>query len=251
MRTLLNWDEPAGLCLPLDTTICLLAHTRHEVPIKENNMTIAPHISLILQIGYGLFWTLVYILIIRLGFREKTFGMPVIALCTNISWEFIFSFVHPHNIPQRYIDVTWFMLDVVILYQVVVFGRSDFTNKLARLFYPGFALSIILSLCTILSVTYDYGDWNGVYSAFGGNFLMSILFVAMLLRRNNVCGQSMYIALFKMVGTLSASILSFTYFPSSLLLGFLYITIFLFDAIYLVLLYGQHTELAINPWTRF
>ena len=80
---------------------------------------------------------------------------------------------------------------------------------------------------------------------------MSVLFVAMLLRRNNVYGQSMYIALFKMAGTLLASILSFTYSPSSLLLGFLYITIFLFDAIYLVLLYEQHTELAIDPWKRF
>ncbi len=109
-------------------------------------MAVAPQISLILQIGYGVFWTLVYILIIRLGFREKTFGMPVIALCTNISWEFVFSFVRPHNIPQRYIDVTWFVLDSVILYQVVVFGKSDFINKPARLFYPGFALSLIVSV---------------------------------------------------------------------------------------------------------
>jgi hypothetical protein len=251
VRTLLNWDEPAGLHLPLDHDNLPAARGRHEILIKEKNMAVAPQISLILQIGYGVFWTLVYILIIRLGFREKTFGMPVIALCTNISWEFVFSFVRPHNIPQRYIDVTWFVLDSVILYQVVVFGKSDFINKPARLFYPGFALSLILSLWAILSVTYEFRDWNGVYSAFGGNLLMSVLFVTMLLRRNNVCGQSMYIALFKMVGTVSASILSFTFYPSSLLLGFLYITIFLFDAIYLVLLYEQHTELAIDPWKRF
>ncbi len=219
-------------------------------------MTVAPQLSLILQIGFGVFWAVVYLLIIRLGFREKTFGMPVIALCTNISWEFIFSFVRPHNIPQlyipqRYIDVAWFMLDVVVLYQVVVFGKSDFTNKLAGLFYPGLVLGLFLSLWATLAITYEFRDWNGVYSAFGGNLLMSILFVAMLLRRNNVCGQSMYIALFKMAGTLSASILSFTYNPSSPLLGFLYIAIFLFDAIYVVLLYAQHTELAIDPWKRF
>jgi hypothetical protein len=57
-------------------------------------MKVSPELSWSLEIGSGIFWTLVYLLIIRLGFRDKTYGMPITALCANISWEFIFSFMN-------------------------------------------------------------------------------------------------------------------------------------------------------------
>ncbi len=63
-------------------------------------MTISPQITWSLQIGSGFFWTVVYILIIKLGFQEKTYGIPKTALCANLSWEFIFSFIHPHDVPR-------------------------------------------------------------------------------------------------------------------------------------------------------
>ena len=50
----------------------------------------------IMMVG-GLFWSATYILIIRRGFKYKTFGMPMAALCANISWEAIFAFVTPHG----------------------------------------------------------------------------------------------------------------------------------------------------------
>jgi hypothetical protein len=80
--------------------------------------------------------------------------------------------------------------------------------------------------------------------------MMSVLFVAMLLRRQDIKGQSIYIALGKMFGTLLPSILFFLRFPNSPLLNFLYVSIFIFDLIYVVLLYAKHKDLGINPWTR-
>ena len=81
--------------------------------------------------------------------------------------------------------------------------------------------------------------------------MMSVLFVSMLLKRDNVSGQSMYIALFKMLGTLLPSILFFMHFPTSFLLTFLYIAIFTFDLIYVIMLNAKHKELGMNPWKRF
>ena len=49
-----------------------------------------------LMLGSGIFWTLTYVPIIWRGFLDQTYGMPLAALCANLSWEFIFSFVHPH-----------------------------------------------------------------------------------------------------------------------------------------------------------
>src|SRR5215471_14845579 len=40
-------------------------------------MTVSPELTWSLQIGSGIFWTAVYIVIIRLGFRERTYGMPI------------------------------------------------------------------------------------------------------------------------------------------------------------------------------
>jgi hypothetical protein len=211
-------------------------------------MTVSPELSWSLKIGSGVFWTAVYILIIRLGFRDKTYGMPITALCANISWEFIFSFLYPHDPPQNYITIVWFIFDLVIVLQTLRFGRVAFEPP--RLFYPAFMLGLLVSFGAILAITVQFNDWDGKYSAFGQNLMMSVLFVAMLLKHQNVKGQSIYIALFKMAGTLLPSILFFLRYPNSPLLNFLYVAIFVFDLIYTVLLYTKHRELGINPWRR-
>ena len=212
-------------------------------------MTVSPELTWSLEIGSGVFWTLVYLIIIRLGFRDQTYGMPITALCANISWEFIFSFIFPHSPPQNTVNVVWFVFDLVIVFQTLRFGRAVF--KPPQLFYPAFILGLITSFGTILAITYQFNDWDGKYAAFGQNLMMSVLFIAMLLRRNDVSGQSVYIAWFKMLGTLLPSVLFFLRFPHSVLLNFLYVAIFLFDIIYLIMLYPKHRELGINPWKRF
>ncbi|HWO43305.1 MAG TPA: hypothetical protein VNO43_16005 [Candidatus Eisenbacteria bacterium] len=212
-------------------------------------MEVPPALSWTLQIGSGVLWTAVYILIIRLGFRENTYGMPVPALCANVSWEFIFSLLYPHSAPQNYINITWLLFDLVIVGQTLHYGKRAFEPR--WLFYPAFALGLVTSFAAIVAITYEFNDWDGKYSAFGQNLMMSILFVAMLLKRRDITGQSIYIALGKMFGTLLPSILFFLRFPESPLLNFLYLAIFTFDLVYLVLLHAKHAELGIDPWRRF
>lgn len=200
-----------------------------------------------LKIGSGLFWSLVYLLIIGRGFRDKTYGMPVVALCANISWEFIFSFILPHKTPQLYIDITWFLLDAVILYQYLRFGRGEFNPHLPKkLFCPLFAMTLLLCFFSVLFITYEFQDWVGKYSAFGQNLMMSILFISMLLKRDDLRGQSIWIAVFKMLGTLLPSLLFYIYYRSNLI-TFLSVSIFLFDWVYIVLLNSKGKELEMNP----
>ncbi|HEY3305054.1 MAG TPA: hypothetical protein VGL70_16130 [Candidatus Binatia bacterium] len=214
-------------------------------------MAVSPELSWSLQIGSGVLWTLAYILIIRLGFRDRTYGMPIAALAANICWEFIFSFIYHHEPPQNYVNVVWFAFDLVIVYQALRFGKAAAARALpAEYFYPAFFLVLVLSFFAILAVTIEFKNWDGKYAAFGQNLMMSVLFISMLFRRGDVSGQSIYIALFKMLGTLLPSILFYLRFPSSVLLDFLYVAIFIFDLIYLVMLYAKHRELGINPWKR-
>jgi hypothetical protein len=205
-----------------------------------------------MMIGVGIFWSIAYLLIIRRGFKDRTFGMPLVALCANISWEFIFSFVYPHPAPQLYVNIAWFLLDLAIVFQFLRFGQRGFDSLLPKgSLYPFSILSLIISFFVIAGITLEYKDWNGMYAAFGQNLMMSILFVFMLRRRNDLSGQSIYIAIFKMLGTLLSSILFYIHYPPSLLMSSLYISIFVFDVVYIVMLYAKHKELGIQPWRRF
>jgi hypothetical protein len=187
-------------------------------------------------VGSGVLWTLTYLLIIRQGFLDRTYGMPLAALCANLSWEFIFAFVYPHDLPQRAVNMVWFSFDLVILGQVLLYGPREFGNLSRRLFYAGFALALGTAFGAVLATTLEFDDFDGAYSAFGQNLMMSILFVTMLYSRGSLRGQSVSIAALKMGGTALASF-AFYFFDAdyarSVLLPFLYVAIFVFDGIYL------------------
>ena len=80
-----------------------------------------------------------------------------------------------------------------------------------------------MSFFSILFVTYEFLDWQGAYAPFGQNLMMSVLFLWMFFSRDDLRGQSVYIALFKMVGT---GVSSLGIFPISA-----YLTGFLSDAL--------------------
>ncbi len=202
----------------------------------------------VLMDGGGLFWSLAYILIIIRGFKDKTYGMPLFALCTNISWEFIFSFILPSTKPQIYINYIWISLDIFIMMQFLKLGRHEFPTLSNKQFYTVFILALATVFGLILSITYEFKDWEGAYSAFGDNLLMSILFIVMLFRRGNLRGQSIYIAIFKTLGTALISVAFYLYEPiahGSVLLPFLFISIFVYDMIYIGLIYQKYREFGI------
>jgi hypothetical protein len=188
-----------------------------------------------IMVGSGVLWTLTYLLIIRQGFLHRTYGMPLVALCANISWEFIFAFVYPHDLPQRAVNVVWLSFDVVILVQLLLYGPREFAALPRRLFYAAFALALATAFGAVLTVTLQFDDSDGAYSAFGQNLMMSILFVTMLYSRGSMRGQSVWIAVLKMVGTALASFSFYLFNPDydgSILLPFLYVAILIFDGIY-------------------
>ncbi len=206
----------------------------------------------IMMIG-GLFWSATYILIIRRGFKDKTFGMPMAALCANISWEAIFAFLSPHDAPQLYVNYIWFSLDAVIVMQFLKYGKKEFPSIPTWQFFAVFALGISIAIPMILSVNFELEDNIGAYTAFGQNLMMSILFVTMLINRKGIGGQSFYIALFKMIGTGLSSLAFYLYRPiaqDSILLQFLFVSIFIFDLIYTIGIYRKCKNSEI-PLKRF
>lgn len=153
----------------------------------------------------GAAWTLTYLLIIRQGFRDHTYGMPLVALSANLSWEFVYSFVHPHPPLQRSVNIVWLVFDLVILSQVLRFGPRQFGLPRA-LFAAVTGCCITIAVGLILFMRAEFDDPDGYYSAYGQSILMSALFLSMLAARRSKSGQSMGIAVSKFLGTAFASV---------------------------------------------
>jgi len=203
-----------------------------------------------LQIGSGVFWGLTYLLIVRRGFLDRRCGMPLAALAANLSWEFIFVFVLPHGGLQIYINAVCLLIDLIILYQAIRFEIPRFRRLLGSWTYVATFVGLATAFGAVLTITLEFDDRHGRYVAFGQNLMMSILFVSMLFRRKGVRGQSMYIAVFKMLGTLLPSVLFYVLYPQSPLMIYLFASILLYDWAYIVLLYRKLKEGGIAPWRR-
>jgi len=129
----------------------------------------------------GLCWLVVYTLIIRQGFRDKHVGMPVLAVGSNIAWEFTYAFVFPQPPVLQMASLLWFF--------VVPF--------------------------------------------------MQMMFVITLRIRRSSAGQSMYIAVLKLIGDIPGFIVLMAWFPNRYLYVLLFITEIFFDVLYIVLLRRQ------------
>lgn len=201
----------------------------------------------------GVLWGIAYLLIIRRSFMERTFGVPIVAMCANIAWEFIFSFLYPSLNPgQRIINVVWFGLDAVIIYTYLRFGRRDFTPLLpGKLFYPMPFIMMAIAFSLIVTTVPEFNDLQGQYTAFIIDFMMAVLFVVFLLQRGNVRGQSLYVALFKWLGSAGYAVVFYWFHPTSHFLTVLYILTFAFNGCYAWLIYRALRAEGINPWRRF
>ncbi len=202
--------------------------------------------STALAAGAGLCWTLAYLLIVRTGLRERTYGMPIVAFCCNISWEFIYGFVRPSPGIQHVVNIVWFLLDCAIGYTVVRFGPGEFPYLPRRVFYGSLIVLLGFAYPAVDLVGTQFDAGAGVYSAFGMNLMMSALFIAMFTARPAGRGQSVGIATAKLAGTaLAAGAMAVKGDTAAryhgALLPYLYIATFVLDLVYLGLILSVRT----------
>ena len=160
----------------------------------------------------GIAWTIVYIEAIRLGFKYKTYAMPIAALGLNIAWEWMYA-VHDLAVDpgvQAWVNLTWALADVVILVTFFRYGRRELPDFVSRPLFIAWGVAIILTSFLIqwlfIAEFGMAGNTAAIYSAFLQNLLMSGLFIAMFVARRGPRGQSLLIAIAKWIGTLAPTI---------------------------------------------
>ncbi len=206
--------------------------------------------SLLLPIVFSLLsWLTVYVLIIRKGLVERTYAMPLLPLCVNLSYEFFFGFIRPDAPPINYVNISWFLFDLGIVFTYLRFGAKEFPAVLPRSwFLPSFVAVLALAFAGVAAMTYEFKDWTGSYTGWGANTLMSAAYIALLLRRGSTAGQSMYIGLFRLIGSAALISVEMRISPNSVLLPFFYVAFVLLDLTYLFLLHGQFVREGKKPW---
>jgi hypothetical protein len=157
-------------------------------------------------------WTLVYINCIRIGFKQKTYCIPLWALSLNFTWELwhgIFDLQELGPQLQVIINAIWASFDSIILYTYFRFGKRYFPENLKTgWFHTWGIISLIISFLVQYAFVKEFGTiMGGGYAAFLQNLLMSVLFIIMLQNRNGTEGQSFTIAFSKCLGTLAPTIL--------------------------------------------
>ena len=213
-----------------------------------------PELVTLLTLISGISWTLVYIILIRRGLMDKTYGMPLFALTFNLSWEFLFAFVFRESSGitlQLIVNSVWCIFDILIVYTYFRYGRKEFPKTVdAKWFLPWSIAAFVVSFAVIYLSAVEFGPaWGARYTAIAQNLMMSLLFIAMLVARNNVSGQSIYIAILKWIGTAAPTIQIYAQTGSKLIL-MLGIGCFIYDAVYTGMLYRKFRELGLNPFTR-
>jgi hypothetical protein len=201
----------------------------------------------------GIFWCAAYLLIIKRGYQDKACGMPVLALCSNFAWEILALTLRrrPEIMPAAYM---WVPPDLVIFCQCLLYGRSDVTIPFVRKYFRPI---VVATFAYAVALTYFFEvrlhDDLRYYTAYIGNLAMSVLFVAMLQRRRSSRGQSMYIAVSKLLGTLIVTLESLRLGrdPQPALMALLGGGILVLDVTYAAMLHRRLLEEGVAPWRRF
>jgi len=201
--------------------------------------------ALVLTLISGIAWTVVYIEAIRLGFRDRTYAIPVAALGLNFAWESIYA-IHEISLgitAQSVINVAWALADAVIVYTFFRFGRDELPKFVTPAMFVSWGILIfVASYAVQLLFILQFGyEWAQGYSAFLQNALMSGLFIAMFAARGGMRGQSLTIAVAKWLGTLAPTIQYGVIDGTPLILG-LGIICCVFDVIYIWLLMRAKAE---------
>jgi hypothetical protein len=174
--------------------------------------------ELLLTAISGLAWTVVYVAAIWIGFRHKTYAMPIAALGLNFAWEWIYTFFR--------------------------FGRKELPAFVSRWMFYAWGIAIVgASFVIQLLFIGEFGlvDMRAAqYSAFLQNLLMSGLFIAMFVARRGARGQSLTIGIAKWLGTLAPTILFGVLQDSPFILG-IGILCSVFDLAYVAMLFWART----------
>lgn len=198
-------------------------------------------------------WAIAYVLIIRQCFLQHTYGLPLVAIVMNFTWELQYSLVQPPRRDDGSVDMVkaaiilaWAALDVVIIWQLFRYGRAEQAIDDIREHFPLIVVgSLLLAAAGNLAFARFHPDEAAPLSGLIINFVMSLLFIFFLFSRPGLQGIGWGASWFRVAGN------SVIFLANIFLLRknrpsmrgfvlFLFVGTALFDLLFMVLLHARH-----------
>ncbi|MEM6455343.1 MAG: hypothetical protein AAF772_09645 [Acidobacteriota bacterium] len=154
----------------------------------------------------GFLWAIVYLIYLRSIIRDRYLEMPPFAACSNLGWEFTWSFVTGTNmgvlVDRCYL--IWFVLDCFIFFGGALrYGRKqNYHPALDRPWVP-FCIVTALAFTGIYIAMWASGldTPSGGNSAYIAQLIISVLYILVVLRGRDLERFSLAVAWLRMLGT--------------------------------------------------
>lgn len=198
-------------------------------------------------------WLVAYAAAVWKGFKQRTYCIPFVAVCLNVTWEAInvvMGLQDTNGHLREIVQDGWLVLDVVILGQLAWYGKEQqVIPMIQQVFYQLLAAALVMALLgqhgfmEYFPIDVSKG---AVGEAFLINLVMSILFVFFILLRPDMRGISLVVGWTKMLGTVLVGIGNMLriieqgmnpFAPGQVFLAYLIGFIFVFDVWYVMLIY--------------
>ena len=221
-------------------------------------MTFSPLAQNLWALSGLVFWVLAYALMIRRGIRDRSYGMPMVALSLNVAWEAYFSLFSNAQLANRIGYGIYLVADLGVLWTCLRYGPEDFEQSLIKRYFRAITLTILIAgFVLVRQFSLSFDDSYGGISATFTTLLLSVLMVGMILRRDDVRGQSLYIGVLILVGNISGWVMNLIAkqtVETNISVPWVHTTnsmIVLANVIYIVLFLQIARREDINPFTRF
>ncbi|MEU4683845.1 hypothetical protein [Streptomyces xinghaiensis] len=194
-------------------------------------------------------WLLTYVLAIRQAVLDGRVGIPAHMVAVNFAWEFSLTFVLEQTPTQRQINFFWLLFNSVLLYQALRLGPRDYPAVSPRVLRWTLAGVLVWASLVVVAGANEFHDRDGMYTGMIIQVPLSASFLLMLKRRGSSAGQSLHIAVAKLVGSVFAGLTAFVLYPSHHLLQVLVPTYVALDIAYVVLLRRTMRREGRPPWS--
>ncbi|KAF2245923.1 hypothetical protein BU26DRAFT_488680 [Trematosphaeria pertusa] len=178
------------------------------IDAKNNPPEIYLWVQDYLTIVMGLLWITAYILYIRQAYRDSSYGMPILSLCTNVAWELVYGLFYPPGVAEFVTFLPYFLVDLGLVYTTIQFGANEW--KHAPLVQTNIHWIVLLgtgmltwaqySSAILLTDVHEASFWSG----FACQMIVSWTALSQLISRASTRGHSLLIWFFRWSGTLCA-----------------------------------------------
>ncbi|PYI16276.1 hypothetical protein BO99DRAFT_445585 [Aspergillus violaceofuscus CBS 115571] len=173
-------------------------------------------------LGMGLGWTVNYIGMVHVSFRDKTYAMAIIPLCANIAWEAVFGLIYPSkSLLEQGVFLVGLAVNFAIIYAAIKHAPNEWDHALLvqRNLPLIFLIGIIVFLTGFLALSREISpslaySWGAVFC----QLALSAGALCQLISRGSVRGASYTLWLSRFLGSSCTVVfagLRWRYWPES------------------------------------